>query len=1390
MIHITNINIQGSKSFWFCSKMENSKMTTFGDVYNYLLNEYNEHSIIPFLQNNWTGTEKQETLYRLFCMLGLNKDFKHYTIYNKTFNYETEYNEHISLSSWMQSCVKDNRNYSDLTLIDEERQTIIASTSKNSLNMGIDEYDILKIESTWNRNHKSKYPNLKIAIVTPCIHNFQQKVNRASHTTQSKKIINNECDNITCVVYDHHDLDTWFQSFKRCFNNVAIKDIDTYLFETNKTSIQTQFHQDIYIERFVRIKDKHRYICNGCHARTGKMYMVALSIFEDGKHREEANYLIISLKYNETKKQFEDLFLESLEFHDYNFITLTSEYTNKTPNIGTKNVFFASKAYLDKKVHDGKVIEWLQNIHINMLFIDEVDDGGCTELARKVYNVYAKEANNIVFTTATYTKPVNVFDIHPDAMILWDLEDIYLCKNLDISLSIDDDISIKRLCEKYPNDTYIINKYINIYGKEKVRDTYTSFPNINLITSTMDKDFQDLLQDISFDTDNGFSIGSAFLIKKNKFLKPDAVARIIEMMFGKLTITERNNKKLVSYSSNNNIIQRIKNIQLLNKSRTEDDTPLSYLCFLPCGIGKPIDQVSKAFEDLLQKCHILELYDVVSINSKIKGNPKDIISSAMNKLKESRKNEPSKAKKGLIILAAKQCTTGVSLPHCDVIFHLNDFHSSDLLYQMNNRSATKDVDKTCCFVVDLNVHRAITTMISLADKIYPKLTTKEGLKRLVEQKIVMFNSDEWLVDDNNNQHDGVFHINHRKFDKFICNVYEKYRQNPSVSINYLLNDIIFDKDDLGIDYEYYASFLECKKAKTTKVENLQQEENVVLKEQEGECKGNLGYEMITEFDDTYISEEQAGRQPDNIQDVNQDIEKDKLKLFSSVIRKIAVMMSFLSIKHKDLVTFEDMFKSLSENDKLIIENQLRLSDINNLPDNFMNRIMETFQNTIKNNTEFNNKVKRIKELICEAKGDYQKLQDLVYKFLIPTEKEKKDNAEVTTPPSLVKEKYDCLQKYANEVFMKPTKLFDPCVGKGVYVVEAFRRFDEGLKDFLEDKEERHKFILEECIYFSDKNELNVFITKLLLDPEDKYKLNYHIGDTLKLNIKEKWGLNGFELVVGNPPYNSSGNTGTGNTIWQHFVTKAVDNWLLKDGYLVYVHPPGWRKPESEKSKYNGLFKLLTHQNHMLYLEIHSARDGLKTFHCGTRYDWYVLRKEVSKEHYTDIIDIDNAGSHLSLNNWKWLPNSNFSLIEELLNNGTPDNSCPVIYSRSSYGCDKSHVKSQCNSEFLYPLIHATNKTGVRYLYSNCNDKGHFNISKIIFGQTGISDVIIDLDGIYGMTDNAIGICVSSHEEASNLRNALMSSSFQDVLTSCMFGNFRIDWRLFQMFRKDFWTKFV
>ncbi len=94
------------------------------------------------------------------------------------------------------------------------------------------------------------------------------------------------------------------------------------------------------------------------------------------------------------------------------------------------------------------------------------------------------------------------------------------------------------------------------------------------------------------------------------------------------------------------------------------------------------------------------------------------------------------------------------------------------------------------------------------------------------------------------------------------------------------------------------------------------------------------------------------------------------------------------------------------------------------------------------------------------------------------------------------------------------------------------------------------------------------------------------------------------------------------------------------------------------------------------------------------------------------------------------------------------------------------------------------------MYSSKNNLGHFGVSKVIFGESGIYDVIIDIEGVYGMTQHAMAIEVLNLAEAENIKKALLSIKFKEILGACSWSNFQIDWRLFKYFRPDFYLDFI
>ena len=106
------------------------------------------------------------------------------------------------------------------------------------------------------------------------------------------------------------------------------------------------------------------------------------------------------------------------------------------------------------------------------------------------------------------------------------------------------------------------------------------------------------------------------------------------------------------------------------------------------------------------------------------------------------------------------------------------------------------------------------------------------------------------------------------------------------------------------------------------------------------------------------------------------------------------------------------------------------------------------------------------------------------------------------------------------------------------------------------------------------------------------------------------------------------------------------------------------------------------------------------------------------------------------------------------------------------------------------MYHSTPKKGPLYKFSKINDKGHFGQPKVIFGDSGINEPVIDINGIYGMTQHAMGIQIENENEGIELSKALISIKMKVLIDSCLFSSYAIDWNIFKDMKKDLWKEFM
>jgi hypothetical protein len=276
-------------------------------------------------------------------------------------------------------------------------------------------------------------------------------------------------------------------------------------------------------------------------------------------------------------------------------------------------------------------------------------------------------------------------------------------------------------------------------------------------------------------------------------------------------------------------------------------------------------------------------------------------------------------------------------------------------------------------------------------------------------------------------------------------------------------------------------------------------------------------------------------------------------------------------KNLSITTLE---KFLKTNDPLIFENiNNELTDLRIELEKLENT--ETLEKTIDGvlsaiNSQSDKQT--MSKIVISKKEQYHtihepdKLLVFINSELTPKEKEKKENGEVFTPVPLVEEMVDKLdeaykREHGKSIFSEPAfKWLDPAVGIGNFPVIVYQRLMEGLKPVITDDEERRKHILENMLYMVEISDKSIYILNKIFCG-DTYKLNIHNGSFLDGKCRYDFM---FDIILGNPPYNPpKTETGSsGNSIWQQFVIKSF--YMIKEkGFLLFIHPPGWKKPTDE-----------------------------------------------------------------------------------------------------------------------------------------------------------------------------------------------------------------------------------
>jgi hypothetical protein len=653
------------------------------------------------------------------------------------------------------------------------------------------------------------------------------------------------------------------------------------------------------------------------------------------------------------------------------------------------------------------------------------------------------------------------------------------------------------------NKDYMIAKhgqlYLDCYHDDTLNKDYSLCPTQVLMKHTISKTLIEKIK--KYGNNYGYSCYSLFELRKH--VKNKELVFDMENNYGKFSICDSEDGKevlidfLETIISNNpmnkdTVMKQIEKVQTINGSRKSTiKNPLLFIMYLPT---QNIYLLQKTLKNFIEENGLWKKYNIEYSNSIADSNNsrEEYNIFIQDIIEKTKKNK----KVGCILFLGAKGTTGITYYNCDVTISIDNCHSLDNQKQKYARCMTEAKYKTIGINVDMNIQRTYNYLLDVIQN-YKKCVNmnssiEEILVYLYEAKVFLFNPQEFnygkcILDDIKKYYtQEAFHI------------------TENITVMELL-DSIECKDEL-------RDLILLNNSKSSKIIDgpqfdcpfaVKEKTLVLIQAKELEIK-LLDTEIIEVFNKT----------------------KELCRTF------LIPLISLLSRIH-DIYDFNDVIEEC----EIKITNLLK-SKIKNLNYKIFSKVMRSILN---DNEDI---IQQIREIYRNASPAL--LRSLIEKHFVPSNDEKQNNAEISTPVTLIDE---MLNTIPISFWEKTHKIFEPCCGKGNFVLAIYDKFYKNLP--IEDPQEKSRVILEECLFYADITEMNVFITTELLRchaPLHTGNYNSHVGDTLQLT---KW--NDFDAVIGNPPYMTNPSLQNTTTVYNLF----IENLVEKTQKLLFVIPSRW-----------------------------------------------------------------------------------------------------------------------------------------------------------------------------------------------------------------------------------------
>ena len=1193
------------------------------------------------------------------------------------------------------------------------------------------ETDVSKIDNTITKQNITD--DYKIGLVVKdkevvIKHKYKNKLNIDKQIHD--KIIENG------LLFDEKDIIKALDVFCQRFTHVLSIDkfidfINAEYLLSPRQQLTKKLHQKMTEINFVKsfLTNKHKMWCIAHKPRSGKsitMLLICKYLLEHGYKK-----ILIMTSVPATINSFMNDLEKYIDFKNINY-KLQDEFD--TINETFNGIVFCSVQYL-KIDGKSKKKDLLKKMGFDAIITDEAHQGSSTDKTKTeildVNNDVEEIRKNIklnIFASGTAGKTKKYYGIHNCCIYEWEIEDEAFMKEL-IKPSLKNREEII---------DYMVSRHGNTFTEclenETLNKDYSKHPTQVLMKHSIPELLINEINEYNskYGTNFGYNCGSLFALKQIinekgeveyaeefELCKTTDGIEILKGFFDCIISRQRMRKT---------IMKQIENTQTSRGSRKSTiEKPLLFIMYLPTHTrNNTISLLQKTFKKFLETHNLWSDYSIEYSNStedtgNVKEEYNEYIQTIMNKTKTENK-------KGCILLLGNKGSVGITYTDCDATISLDDGHNLDNQKQRFSRALTEAEGKTIGINVDMNIQRTYLYLIDIIQKhrrnTKTTKTNAEILYYLFEHNIFLFDPQQ---------------INNGKLTTIeIMSYYQKEAENIMKEIDdtLLLENINCD-DDMG-------------DMLTKMIVEFKKDQRKINKDLEGEQQDcPKGDKSRFQIDAPDINNESDNP---NKEHEEEELSENVKIIINKTLELCKYLLPYLSILSKSykIYDFKDIFTN-EKTERFIISfleyKKIELDKYN------YNIIVNIMNNIIDNNAEI---VNNIREIYSIAPAN--KLRELIEKHFIPTNDEKKQNAEVPTPLKLVD---DMLNTIPVEFWKKPQKVFEPCCGKGNFVLGIFDRFYKGLEEMYPDEIERCRVIMTECIYYADLTALNVFITTEIIKchvqsycglDELDFEFNNYTGDTLELNVEDKWNIVGFNAIIGNPPYQDANATGD-NKLYLEFIKYSL-GVLRKNDYLLFVTPANIKNYITNKDKNR---KYIDNFYEIVYLSLNTANKHFKGI--STYFAYFLIKNNIVSSCKTKVeflrnkqIETDEIVVYEKQELPLCLSNVDFNILNKCSNilskiHTTFDIKKATYNINNKQTLQRIRLTHIANGDisrkmvdcYKYPIIDKINKSkpfpgDVYYNKTLMNDHGK---SKIIMCTGGYLMPSYDEFGLYNLSDNMI-----------------------------------------------------